>query len=148
MNKYALAVMLMTSCTAGGAMAQGGAKTPSFRGCDQWGLKDKELSDCRAQWAAAKSDAERDRVKAMYVSPAFINSTTPNATTGRGSSTPPDNLSGPAAPPSIRYCRSAKSPAKRRGRHRCRTRRASHSPKPSRVPAQVGVYVGRVAQMS
>ena len=96
MNKYALAVMLMTSCTAGGAMAQGGAKTPSFRGCDQWGLKDKELSDCRAQWAAAKSDAERDRVKAMYVSPAFINSTTPNATTGRGSSTPPDNLSGPA----------------------------------------------------
>jgi hypothetical protein len=96
MKKYVLAGMIVSWFATGGVWAQDAGKVLPRSECDQWGLSGKDLTDCRMQWSAAKTDAERDRVKAMYVSPAFINSTSPNAVTGRGSSTPPDNLSGPA----------------------------------------------------
>jgi hypothetical protein len=96
MKKYLLAGAITSLLSIHGALAQETRNPSANAECDKWGLSGKDLGDCRAQWAAAKTDAERDRVKAMYISPAFINSTAPDAATGRGSSTPPDNLRGPA----------------------------------------------------
>jgi hypothetical protein len=96
MKTQLYAGIIISLLATGPAAAQNSSATSSNSGCDQWGLSGKDLADCRTQWAAAKTDAERDRVKAMYISPAFINSTAPNPATGTGSSTPPDNLRGPA----------------------------------------------------
>jgi hypothetical protein len=42
------------------------APTATISTCDQWGLSAKDLTECRKQWRAAKSDVERQRIKTDY----------------------------------------------------------------------------------
>jgi hypothetical protein len=57
--------------------------------CDQWGLSAKDLAECRAQWKAAPTDVERQRIKAAYQNRGTLGGTP------LGSAAPAGQLNGP-----------------------------------------------------
>lgn len=60
--KLIVGTLIVTAFVAGSALAQSRPPNP----CARWELSVKQSRECRTAWTSATSDAERERVKAMY----------------------------------------------------------------------------------